>query len=395
MRRIFVFVLGVTFCIGARAAKPRAYDIAADLELCRASYRADRARAFKRLEEPREILNRLEREGRPHHCARQIWGELRWIAKASVRFDLFEARRSDLYRALRADPGEDVPGAHDGMWGRCAREPFMKLQETVFHLKRLRAENRVPVFTPTFLDSINSPEKLRAVFEELLISDIPATCLDRRDELNSAVTDLSRVIFRRMPANYPFHPELAQALRDYLDERWQNPETGFWGAWYRDREGRLIKTDDLSITFHLVSYYDGQVKRWPRLFDTLLAMRDARYPYGWIASNGEECSHHYYDVVRIIRLAWPHLDEARRARARIELRRLLDWSLTTNFDLPNGRFKMSFICDPSFEASIEYGLKLWRELGFMGDIANFWSETPLPDAEPSRRALRANGVEVP
>ena len=142
----------------------------------------------------------------------------------------------------------------------------------------------------------------------------------------------------------------------------------------------------MSITFHIISYHQGEIERWPLIAETLLKMRDGRWPYGWLASNGEECSHHYYDVVRIFRRAWPKMSDEQRSRVRPELERIKNWTVSDNYDVRSQKFKLSFICDSSYEASKEYGMKLWRELDFF-EKTSFWGGDPHPEAQNVRRLL--------
>lgn len=382
---------GFILAVRSIAFAATSYDVAGDLQTCRADAAEQRERSIQWLKITGNYLNRLEREGQKRGCARQIWLEMRWLSKSTAEFEKVDRKRADFYEALRRPEEPDRQASETGLWGTCNEPEFMKVGETLPHLKRHRDEGR-PLAAPVrVLERINSPEALRRHFDGLLVSDVRRDCRDRRTELNSWITDLSRMIFRRLPGEFPYHSDLERALLDYLDNRWQNPDSGFWGAWYLDARGSLVKTDDLSITFHILSYYKGEAKRWPRIIGTLLAMRTKRYPYGWLASNGEECSHHNYDVIRIFRLGWPHMSPEQKKRASVELDRMLEWSLTVNFDLEEGRFKVSYICDSSYEASIEYGLKMWNELGLFSGEAFFWGAPARPEAESVRRRLVEKG----
>ena len=73
--------------------------------------------------------------------------------------------------------------------------------------------------------------------------------------------------------------EIESGVRRFIDD-WQDPETGFWGAWYRDGV-QIYRTSDLSITFHIVSYRNGEVDRKVAIGEHLLASKYEEYPYGW------------------------------------------------------------------------------------------------------------------
>jgi hypothetical protein len=63
---------------------------------------------------------------------------------------------------------------------------------------------------------------------------------------------------------YDFDPRLGPALRVYVNQ-WQNPDSGFWGQWLVDSEGRVWKMDDMAMTFHVVSDLNGQVNHLDRI----------------------------------------------------------------------------------------------------------------------------------
>ena len=103
-------------------------------------------------------------------------------------------------------------------------------------------------------------------------------------------------------------------VRQFLDA-WQDPVTGYWGAWYRVGD-RLYRTTDLSITFHLISYLQGDVQHWPQIIETTFNIANEPYPYGWrygLSSN----NHNNYDVVKIFRYGMASHDRgATRSRPR-------------------------------------------------------------------------------
>ena len=74
-----------------------------------------------------------------------------------------------------------------------------------------------------------------------------------REELDETFSGVTRLLFQTRPTEcYAFHPLLKDALRAFVD-RWQNPETGCWGQWMVDREGKVWKMDDMGMTFHVIS----------------------------------------------------------------------------------------------------------------------------------------------
>jgi hypothetical protein len=82
--------------------------------------------------------------------------------------------------------------------------------------------------------------------------------------------------------------ETVEALKaSYLDflRQVQHSATGYWGPWYVIEDGLETK-QDLSFTFHQVSYLKGAVDHWPNIIETTLAIKDQIYPYGWRPSEG-------------------------------------------------------------------------------------------------------------
>ena len=99
-----------------------------------------------------------------------------------------------------------------------------------------------------FIPRSNPSAHFGRAFESLILSDIPTTGEKPRGTLNSVITSLGRVHLKRH-----WRPFIESQVRAHLhqsapgrDSRrssrrvrrfindWQDPETGFWGAWYRD-----------------------------------------------------------------------------------------------------------------------------------------------------------------
>jgi hypothetical protein len=169
-----------------------------------------------------------------------------------------------------------------------------------------------------------------------------------------------------------------------MDEKWQNPETAYWGAWYEE-DGRIIKTDDLSITFHIASYRDGQVKRWPDIVNNTFRTREIRYPYGWHYQDTQN-NHHAYDVARLLRLGWPQMSFIQKARARAELFIMLARAqrLSLNF---NGEFDARPY--NSVAEAYYFGVSFFDEIGYFRSSKRFWTMVDF-DSEPTRQLILTN-----
>jgi hypothetical protein len=210
--------------------------------------------------------------------------------------------------------------------------------------------------------------------------------IDNRKELNLTVTGLGQLLF--LPALGPLFPpswpraEVAAALIAFMDAEWQDPATGYWGAWYQVGE-KLIKTEDLSITFHIASYRDGKIAHLGRLVRTTGRIRERIYPYGWQDRGTQNC-HHASDVVRLVRFGWPHMENVQQAFARSQLMIILARTLRLSINAvgqvdsrPYNRIAEAYY----FCAS------LLDELGYFRSSQNFWSTLTLAEAETLRLKL--------
>ncbi len=166
----------------------------------------------------------------------------------------------------------------------------------------------------------------------------------------------------------------------------RDPATGYWGAWFKTADGTL-KTTDLSLTFHIVSYLHGDVPDWPKLIDTTLAIKDERYPRGWRSSNGYE-NHHNMDVVELVRLGWAKASEAQRAALVPEIGKMLDWCLKDSLQ-PDGSFKVSSE-DKSIETSYYFGASFLVRVGYFDKGLRFWTDRDFPEAPDMREKMIRN-----
>jgi hypothetical protein len=169
-----------------------------------------------------------------------------------------------------------------------------------------------------------------------------------------------------------------------MDEKWQNQTTGYWGTWYRAADGSVVKTSDLSITFHLVHFRDGEVKHWPEIIRTTLAIRNREYPYGWL-EDGNMTNHHNYDVVTLLRLGWKHADQQQKALARVEIRKMLDWCLNDSIE-PNGTFKLND--ESTIGGAFYFGTAFLSEIGYFNKKKRFWTEEDFPAAAELRTKIQ-------
>ena len=154
---------------------------------------------------------------------------------------------------------------HDGSWGTCYDSWFKKLDPTVNALNHLTAVDLKPSYPLRFLAPIATADDLVAMLDRLRVNDVAATGVDQRDELGAVAAFAAELAFKRplgdlvrqTTPEMRLDPAYAADLERFLDD-WQDPETGYWGAWYRI-DGKLLKATDLSFTYHVIAYRDGNV----------------------------------------------------------------------------------------------------------------------------------------
>jgi hypothetical protein len=337
------------------------------------------------LEQLRQEMFRQAKAGRKTPCARQIFVEANWLVHYTADYDRIAKRLEDLRTMLKqpADPADTKrQSPTDGSFNPCNQEWFYKLDAACDQLVVMQYLETKPRYPLRFLDRINSPEKFRAYMDRLLISDIRATGEDTRFELNLGGTDLVRLILGKLPSGYTFHPQLKAVMLDYLDNKWQDPKTGFWGNWYKTPDG-IRKAADMSTTFHIVHYRDGKVQHWPEIISTVLAMKDLEWPYGWL-QEAQMSDHHNYDVVTLFHFGWPSMTAAQKTQAKAEIRRMLDFCLTKSL-LPDGSFNLND--EGTIGEAFEFPCLFLYEIGFFNKTNRYWTNEEFPQAKAIARKI--------
>src|SRR5262249_13778249 len=214
--------------------------------------------------------------------------------------------------------------------------------------------------------------------------------INQRAELNSLVTTFIRGNFKPHLQDYatsqvrmlPRHRnpggplELRQRLQAFTDA-WQDPDTRFWGAWYKVDPG-VVRSTARSITLHIISYRRGKINYWPQVLRPLYANKDAPYPYGWL-HNGGYVNHNNYDVARILSYGWSHLSPQDQVLFRKELDAMLAWTLTHSLS-DDGRFRSIPTFFESLSADYYYGVAFLDVIGFWDPKKRFWTESEFSTA---------------
>jgi protein-S-isoprenylcysteine O-methyltransferase Ste14 len=392
---LYIFLVTLTGCTTLHSNASQSPEEAIDLSTYRPDYPKWRKTAKKRLEGIEKQLAAQEERKKDTSCARQILRELRWQVTYTANSEAFERKFAQLEKIISGSapsPDATKQSKEDGSWGICYEEWFLKLDISSDHINDLAAEKQVPQYHVKILDRINSPKLLVSYLDSILVSDIAKIGINHRKELNYAVSALMRLILRDRPSNYKFHPDLKKTLKDYLISKWQNPETGFWGAWYLNH-GRTVKTDDLSMTFHFASYLDGNVPHLGKIAITTYQNRSLPYPYGLIES-GTYTNHHNYDAVRLFRYGWSELTLDQRKEISHEIRKMLDYCLGESLET-DGAFKMS-PADESLGDAYYFGVSFLDEIGYFDPKKRFWTQKEFPEASALKlkilNSIRKSGL---
>jgi hypothetical protein len=353
-----------------------------------------RIAALWRQAEPeiRAIERRLDRDeaaGRDTSFLRQTIGEALW--RLQYTGDAAAAGAVlDRLRALAAlpQPPHALGPDDDGSYGAGTGPWFLKLDASIDHM--LADDYVSGDRPPRFLDQVNDPDRLTAYLDSLLVSRLGEDGIDRRKELNLATANLVRLILRRRPPGYPWHPQLEAVIREFV-ARWQDETTGFFGADYLI-EGELWRTADLSLTFHMARYLDGRIGHWPQLIDTLIAMRDGRYPNGWLDENGLT-NHNNYDVAVLFQLGWQQMRPDQRLRAAGELERLLSWCLDQAIAVDGA--VVARAVGESLPESYYFTAAFLDTVGFFMPEKRFWTEREFPGAPLLRGLIERQILRLP
>jgi hypothetical protein len=335
-------------------------------------------------------LDREEAQGCDSSYLRQVLRELRWRLEYTADAGAIRRTLARL-RAVAAPPCPPTgAGGRDpeGSFGHCTDVWFLMLDTSVDQMLAPDFDDHGR--SPRFLDRINGPARLKEYLESLLVSRTAEDGIDRRKELNFATADLVRLILWRRPPNYPWHPGLEAVVRGFVAE-WQDPMTGFFGATYQV-DGQRIRTADLSLTFHMARYLEGRIGYWPQLIDTLIRIRDYRYPYGWLDEVGMT-SHNNYDVAVLFQLGWPHMRADQRRKSGQELARLLDWCLTAAI-APDGSILARAIAE-SLPESYYFTIAFLDTVGYFDRMKRFWAARDFPEAPAMRARLEDRLATLP
>ena len=226
--------------------------------------RVARERRLKQLNpELRPLVKEIKRHqgaGEGMQYSMHIYREIRWRLNFTPNVETTRARIADLRQSL-AQPEEQKLAAEqqasDGSWGLGFTVWYLKLYYSVED--GLNGHHGPAISICPFWIRLTRRKNSRPNSIRILHDDFTKTGVFNREELDETFSAMARLLFGHRRTGYAFHPQLKDALREFVD-RWQNPATGCWGQWMVDRQGRIWKMDDVAMTFHVVSDLHGQVE---------------------------------------------------------------------------------------------------------------------------------------
>jgi hypothetical protein len=334
-------------------------------------------------------INRKQAAGEAMGYSMHIYREIRW--RLNFTSDTVATRQSinELRKSI-SQPTEQklalVQQASDGSWGAGINVWYLRFYYSLDNLE----DSLHPQYPLSFLDRINSPEKLKAQLDSDLYDNFTKTGDFNREELDETFSAIARLLNKSYPIVYQFHTQLDSALKDYV-KHWQNPATGCWGQWMIDKHGNSWKMDDVGITFHVISDLKGQVEHKDLIAKRLLELDDIDFPAG-IKFDGHYENHLNWDAVKIFRYAWPYLDTTTRKEVQIEIFRMLNWCLTKSYQ-PDGSFKISDL-DDTIDDAYRYGVAFLSETGYFQSKNRFWTDQNFSEAKAVHDHIEAKLMSI-
>jgi len=385
-----LFIAMGTASFGAFAdAKESFHDlIQREFEKYDPDYQVHREQYGKRLEEMSAAIADAQAYGRTLHCSQQMFLEAKWLHRYTAHWDHLEDKLKRIELSLeehdQSYAAEQSPV--DGFWGVCYEEWFMRLGATLSGLESLSLRGERPLYTLRAKGHFDTGKKLVTRLQDLLISDIANEGINNRSELGSLITTFSQGAFKPhlremlaesidLRAASSRLDSLTEALRFFLQGA-QDPTTGYWGAWYIV-DGKVHKSQDLSMTYHIIAYTKGGVEHWPEILETTAAIESERYPYGW-QHNGQYNNHNLYDVAKIYKYGWPNMTDVERSKFKAQIESMIEWSLENTLG-PDYTFKHDATFSDSLADEYYFGVSFFDVVGYWQQQRQFWTDAPIAE----------------
>lgn len=363
----------------------RAYDPAFDQQEKWAGWRLERRRLK---------LNKLELQYGDMECSEQIYIEAKWLMQYTADFKRFGEWLTKLDTSFKKhdQPGADVQDPKTGAFGLCYSEWFLHMDAMITAVNDMYDNGTTPEYPFLFMAPIETPELISKTLTPLITSNIAKNGVDNRDAIGAITGAMSQLVYKsylrkfvqKNVKGFELTPEYIAAYTEFLDN-WQDPETGFWGGWY-ESGGKLYKSPDLSLTFHTVSYRKGKVNMIDQLVETLFAIKEKTYPFGWLW-DGHFNNHNNYDVVKMFKLLWDDMTPNQQNRASLDMEEMISWCLRVSLQ-PDGSFKPYPKFYNSLGAAFYYGVAFLNIVGYFGPEPPFWRENTFPEGQDTCRRIR-------
>ena len=334
----------------------------------------------KRFEALGQRLFARAEAGEDTHCSQQIFLEAKWLLGYTAWWPRIDARLDDLEASFAVSDQSFAaePSPEDGFYARCADEMFIRIEDTLVNYFLMAERNELPSIERTPIEAARTKEGLTSFVGSHLVSDIASTGEDFRSRWGSLFSIIAAAnkrdavleMMRSSVRGPDLTPEQMAELRAHFNvmvDAWQDPTSGYWGAWYREDDG-VFRTTDLSITYHIVHARRGNVRHWPELLRTTFAIRDQAYPFGW-RSDGRWTNHNNYDLAMLFRYGWQHMDDRQREETARTLQAMVDWSFKDTVP-PDHR---GFRGDPELSSSL--GADFYFGVSFLV-AADFFAPEP-------------------
>jgi hypothetical protein len=328
----------------------------------------------------------LEAKGFNTTCLHQILYEAGSLLYSSADFTLINLRLNELETAISTPETQvniEVKDPADDSYGKCYNEWFLKVVASYNQLEKTAGDNPAPHPLPRFLDRINTPDKLENYLTSISVSDVRKTGVDNDREYNEMHATLLEMIIKGSPQNYIVDSTLKKSLLNLLFNKLRNPVTGWWGESYI-RNGHIEFVDNLSTTFHTISYLKGKVPDMDKVIATLFVVKNVPYPVGWLWKN-EYWNHNNMDVATLFKYGWHQVNEQQRNEMSNEIDKMLHWCLTVSLQ-PDGSFK-AIPEDSSIEEAQYYGISFLARIGYFDKSQRFWTNKEFPESDTIKEKL--------
>ena len=324
-------------------------------------------------------VDQLQAAGHNVDCSQQHRLEAKWLINYTADWPRAQAMLDTLEASLKIIDQPPLAQDAEGSWGPCTVEWYRKLEPTVdaLQLDNIGSTELKPL---RFMQRLLDGDWVGARLRELQRSDIKRTKRNNRDELGAMQTAMSQLIFKQQLTHlFHFHRvlqfEIGAALKQQYDtyiQDGQNAGTGYWGPTYLF-DGSEVPVQDLSFTFHIAHYRDGDIPNLPLVIDTTLRIKNQIYPSGWKPdANTQYSDHNNYDVAMLFKFGWGHVAELQQKRVKDEILAMLKWCLTKSVDGDHFRFDGGSPIDAFY-----YGVRFLDIVGMWNPKKRFWTQDPI------------------